>query len=148
MDGPQRFVPAGCLRSDNAKMKQSDIAGRVAAEIALSKADAEVAVNAVLETLSDALARGESVSISGFGTFSVKRGAAGAQTPDGRSDRKCGACPPFDRRLSFRHRLRRMWARERDGRHAPSRAGPHEDCARRYSPLRPFTIQPTIPSPE
>ena len=53
-------------------MKKSDIAGRVAAEVLLSKADAEVAVNAVLETISDALAKGESVSISGFGTLSVK----------------------------------------------------------------------------
>ena len=53
-------------------MNQSDVAGRVAAEVAFLKADAEVAVKAVLETLSDALARGESVSIAGFGTLSVK----------------------------------------------------------------------------
>ena len=57
-------------------MKKSDVAGRVAAEVALSKADAEVAVNAVFETISDALARGESVSISGFRTFSVTHRAA------------------------------------------------------------------------
>ena len=53
-------------------MKQSDIAGRVSAEVSLSKTEAEVAVDAVLETTSDALVRGESVSIAGFGTFSVK----------------------------------------------------------------------------
>ena len=62
-------------------MKQSDIAGRVAAEVLLSKADAEVAVNAVLETISDAVARGESVSISGFGTFSSKH----REAPQGRN---------------------------------------------------------------
>ena len=53
-------------------MKQSEIAGRVSAEVSLSKTEAEVAVDAVLETTSDALVRGESVSIAGFGTFSVK----------------------------------------------------------------------------
>ena len=56
-------------------MKRSDLAGRVATEVSLSKADAEVAVNAVLEAISDALARGESVSVTSFGTeeFSVAR---------------------------------------------------------------------------
>ena len=57
-------------------MKKSGLAGRLAAEVSLSKADAEVAVNAVLETISDALAKGESVSVAGFGTFSVKHRAA------------------------------------------------------------------------
>ena len=73
-------------------MNQSDVAGRVAAEVAFLKADAEVAVKAVLETLSDALARGESVSIAGFGTLSVKHreaGPAGTQSPDRRSRPDC-----------------------------------------------------------
>ena len=53
-------------------MKKSDISNHVAADTSLSKADAEGAVNAVLSAISDALARGESVTIAGFGTFSVK----------------------------------------------------------------------------
>ena len=57
-------------------MNRLDLAGRVATEVSLSKADAEVAVNAVLEAISDALAKGESVSVAGFGTFSVKHRAA------------------------------------------------------------------------
>ena len=57
-------------------MKKSDIAARVAPKTSLSKADAAGAVDAVLSAISDALARGESVSIAGFGTFSVKRRAA------------------------------------------------------------------------
>ena len=54
-------------------MKKSDISNHVAADTSLSKADAEGAVNAVLSAISDALARGESVTIAGFGTFSTKR---------------------------------------------------------------------------
>ena len=47
----------------------------VGAEISLSKADVETAVSAVLGSIGDALARGETVSIAGFGTFSVKHRA-------------------------------------------------------------------------
>ena len=53
-------------------MKKSDISNSVAAATSLSKVDAEGALNAVLSAISDALARGESVTIAGFGTFSVK----------------------------------------------------------------------------
>ena len=53
-------------------MKKSDLSARVAAEVSLSKADAESAVNAVLGSIGDALAKEETVSIAGFGTFSVK----------------------------------------------------------------------------
>lgn len=52
-------------------MKKSDIAAHVAAETSLSKSDAALALGAVLEAISDALAHGESVNIAGFGTFSV-----------------------------------------------------------------------------
>ena len=47
---------------------RADVAGRVS----LSKVAAEAAVNAVLEAVQDFLARGEPVSLTGFGTFSVK----------------------------------------------------------------------------
>ena len=53
-------------------MKKSDISNHVSAETSLSKVDAEGALNAVLSAISDSLARGESVTIAGFGTFSVK----------------------------------------------------------------------------
>lgn len=57
-------------------MKKSDIAAQVAGKTSVSKGEAEAAVNAVLGTITDALARGESVSIAGFGTFSVKTRSA------------------------------------------------------------------------
>ena len=56
-------------------MKKSDLSARVAAEVSLSKADAKTAVSAVLGSIGDALARGETVSTAGFGTFSVKHRA-------------------------------------------------------------------------
>ena len=57
-------------------MKKSDIAAHVADKTVVSKGEAEAAANAVLETITDGLARGESVSIAGFGTFSVKHRTA------------------------------------------------------------------------
>ena len=57
-------------------MKKSDIVAQVATQASLSKADAAGALDAVLSAIADALARGDSVSIAGFGTFSVKERAA------------------------------------------------------------------------
>ena len=42
---------------------------------ASQKKDAEVAVSAVLGTITDELAKGEKVSLTGFGTFEVKERA-------------------------------------------------------------------------
>ena len=57
-------------------MKKSDIAVRVARQAPLSKAAAEVAVNAVFEAVGDALARGDKVTVSGFGTFATRNRSA------------------------------------------------------------------------
>ena len=54
-------------------MKKSDISSHVASQASLSKAAADTAVNAVFAAITDALAREESVTIAGFGTFSTKR---------------------------------------------------------------------------
>ena len=53
-------------------MKKSDIAGRVADRIGLSRSGAGNAVDAVFEAVSEALANGEEVRIVGFGTFTTK----------------------------------------------------------------------------
>ena len=45
---------------------------RVASRAPLSKSEAAAAVNGVFEAIQDALARGDSVALTGFGTFSVK----------------------------------------------------------------------------
>ena len=54
------------------RMMKSDLSARVAAEASLSRADAETAVTAVLGSIGDALAKGETVSLAGFGTFTMK----------------------------------------------------------------------------
>ncbi len=57
-------------------MTKSQIIDAVAAKTDFKKKDAEAAVNAVLEAVTDALAKGEKVQVVGFGTFEVKNRAA------------------------------------------------------------------------
>lgn len=64
-------------------MTKSDLVARIASKTELSNAGAADLLDAVLSTISEALERGDSVSISGFGTFSVKERAA----RDGRNPR-------------------------------------------------------------
>ena len=57
-------------------MNKTELVAAVAAKAELSKKDAEAAVNAVFDSVKDALAKGNKVSLIGFGTFSVKTRAA------------------------------------------------------------------------
>lgn len=56
-------------------MNKGELINAVAAN-GLTKKDAEAAVNAVFGAIGDALAKGDSVQLIGFGTFSVKERAA------------------------------------------------------------------------
>ncbi len=63
-------------------MKKADFIQAVADKAGLSKKDAGLAIDAALETISEALVDGESVSFLGFGTFSTtKRAAREARVP-------------------------------------------------------------------
>ena len=57
-------------------MNKTELVAAVAQKAELSKKDAEAAVNAVFDSVKDALAEGDKVSLIGFGTFSVKTRAA------------------------------------------------------------------------
>jgi DNA-binding protein HU-beta len=57
-------------------MNKAELIEAVAAEANLSKADAGRAVDAVVDSISGALSKGQQVSVVGFGTFSVKHRAA------------------------------------------------------------------------
>lgn len=57
-------------------MKKTELVAAVAEKSGLSKKDAEAAVNAVVASVSEALAAGESVQLVGFGTFEVRDRAA------------------------------------------------------------------------
>ena len=59
-------------------MNRSELASNVAAGTSLSKSDAASAVRAVITTIADALARGETVTLTGFGPFSTRSRAARA----------------------------------------------------------------------
>ena len=62
-------------------MNKTELINAVAAN-GLSKKDAEVAVKAVLDSITDALKNGEKVQLIGFGTFEVReRGARTGRNP-------------------------------------------------------------------
>ena len=56
-------------------MNKSELINAIAAA-GLSKKDAGIAMDAAVTAVSEALAKGESVQLVGFGTFSVKERAA------------------------------------------------------------------------
>lgn len=57
-------------------MNKSDLVDAVAGRADMSKAEAGRAVDAVLGSVGDALGNGDTVSLVGFGTFSVRHRAA------------------------------------------------------------------------
>ena len=64
-------------------MNKVEFISRVAKLADPTKKDATVAVNAVLETITETLAKGESVAFVGFGSFNVKDRAARIATVPG-----------------------------------------------------------------
>ena len=57
-------------------MNKTELVAAVATKADLSKKDAEAAVKAVLDAVTEALADGDKVALVGFGTFEVKERAA------------------------------------------------------------------------
>ena len=57
-------------------MNKNELIASIATAADLSKADASRAVDAVLDTITDALKTGDDVRLVGFGTFSVAHRAA------------------------------------------------------------------------
>ncbi len=57
-------------------MKKTELVAAVAAKTGLTKADAEKAVKAVFDVITDELADGNAVQLIGFGTFEVRERAA------------------------------------------------------------------------
>ncbi len=53
-------------------MNKTELIASVAAKSELTKKDAEKAVNAFVEAVTDTLAQGEKVQLIGFGTFEVR----------------------------------------------------------------------------
>ena len=57
-------------------MTKTELINAVAEKSALTKKDAEKAVSAVIESITEALASGDKVALVGFGTFEVRDRAA------------------------------------------------------------------------
>ena len=57
-------------------MNKAELVEAVAVKSQVAKRDAEAVIDAVFEVISDAIAKGETVKISGFGIFSKKERAA------------------------------------------------------------------------
>lgn len=57
-------------------MNKSELIESIASGSGLSKADAQRALDATIESITKTLKKGDTVSLVGFGTFSVKKRAA------------------------------------------------------------------------
>lgn len=57
-------------------MTKAELVTNVAGKSGLTKKDAEKAISAVIEVVTEALANGDSVQLVGFGTFEVRERAA------------------------------------------------------------------------
>ena len=57
-------------------MNKAELINAIAASTELTKKDAEKALSATLEAITNALAQGDKVQIVGFGSFEVKQRAA------------------------------------------------------------------------
>ena len=57
-------------------MNKSELSSRIASQGGLPRASANSAVDAFFDTVRDALANGERVTLAGFGTFSTRDRAA------------------------------------------------------------------------
>jgi DNA-binding protein HU-beta len=68
-DGQRRSYK---IRQDEHFMNNSDLADAIAADQGIAKTDARKIVDAVFAAISDAAAKGEEVSLNGFGKFKVK----------------------------------------------------------------------------
>ena len=64
-------------------MNKVEFVNMISTKANITKKDATVAVNAVLETITETLAKGESIQFVGFGSFNVKDRAARIATVPG-----------------------------------------------------------------
>ena len=54
-------------------MNKTELIAEIAAKAGLAKKDAEKAVNAMMDVVTDAMAAGEKVQLVGFGSFETKK---------------------------------------------------------------------------
>jgi len=57
-------------------MNKADLVAKIADKAAITKKDAETALNAVIASIEESLVAGEKIALVGFGTFETKNRAA------------------------------------------------------------------------
>ena len=57
-------------------MNKTELISAVAEKVGMSKKDTDLVVNAVLDTIAEAMKEGERVQLVGFGSFEVKKRAS------------------------------------------------------------------------
>lgn len=57
-------------------MKKLELVAKIAENANLTKKDAEIALKAITDAIAEALAAGEKVALTGFGTFETRQRAA------------------------------------------------------------------------
>lgn len=70
--GPQRHEASRDAERGRGIVNKLELVNAVADKAGLTKRDAEKAVNALVESVEEALKQGERVSLVGFGTFEVR----------------------------------------------------------------------------
>ena len=90
-------------------MKKSDVIARIASEANLPKRVAAIVFESVIAGITEALQKGERVTIVGFGTFSVKKSADGSPGKATGHYKDFGSAPPDDPNelQKFARRVRR-----------------------------------------
>ena len=74
-------------------MNKGELVAALAAKSELSKKDSEAALNALIDVISETMAKGEKVQLIGFGTFEAKdRPARVARNPRTGAEVKIAAC--------------------------------------------------------
>lgn len=74
-------------------MKKAELAAIVAEKAGLTKKDADAAITAVIEGITEALVKGDKVQFVGFGTFEVReRGARTGLNPRTKETIEIPAC--------------------------------------------------------
>ena len=90
-------------------MNKNELIGAVAEKAAISKKDAEKAVNAVFDTISATVAAGDKVQLIGFGTFEVReRAEKQARNPRTGEAMTVAACkaPAFKAGQAFKNAVK------------------------------------------
>lgn len=57
-------------------MNKSELVAQIASKSSLTKKDSELALNALVESITETMKKGDKISLVGFGTFEAKKRAA------------------------------------------------------------------------